>query len=259
MGSTREKMLEVSLRLFARDGFEAVSTSAIAGELGMAKSALYKHFPDKRAIFDSLVEEMLEQHRAAVLAAGVALKPEESAALAYATTPPKDMANLGVALFAHWTADESAVAFRRMLSLERYRDEPGPGSWNVDWVVDAVDTISTKLALAEFADKKGLPLVSSMGGGNKLNPEHFAFADIYETVNCPLCRIMRKEARKRGIASLRVLYSKEHPAPTETEPGSERRDRSDLGTMSYVPPIMGQMLAGWVIRQLLQLDDGGCA
>ena len=143
--------------------------------------------------------------------------------------------------------------------FERYRDEPGPGSWNVDWVVDAVDTISTKLALAEFADKKGLPLVSSMGGGNKLNPEHFAFADIYETVNCPLCRIMRKEARKRGIASLRVLFLFKDPATTETEPGSERRDRSDLGTMSYVPPIMGQMLAGWVIRQLLQLDDGGCA
>ena len=123
MGSTRERILEVSLRLFARDGFEAVSTSAIAGELGMAKSALYKHFPDKRAIFDSLVDEMLEQHRAAVLAAGVALKPEESAALAYAATPPKDMANLGEALFTHWTADESAVAFRRMLQLERYRNE----------------------------------------------------------------------------------------------------------------------------------------
>ncbi len=143
--------------------------------------------------------------------------------------------------------------------FERYRCESSPSGWSVDWVVDAVDTISTKLALAEFADKTGLPLVSSMGGGNKLNPEYFTFADIYETVNCPLCRIMRKEARKRGIAKLHVLYSKEHPAPTETEPGSERRDRSDLGTMSYIPPIMGQMIAGWVIRQVLQLDDGGCA
>ena len=123
MGTTRQKILEASLRLFARDGFEAVSTSAIAAELGMTKSALYKHFPDKRAIFDSLVDEMLEQHRAAMMAAGVAPRPGESAARAYAATSPEDMATLGEALFAHWTTDESAVAFRRMLSLERYRDE----------------------------------------------------------------------------------------------------------------------------------------
>ena len=123
MGSTRERILDASLRLFARAGFEAVSTSAIAGELGMAKSALYKHFPDKRAIFDSLVDEMLEQHRAAILAAGVALSPEASAAQAYAATSPEDMATLGEVLLKHWTTNESAVAFRRMLSLERYRDE----------------------------------------------------------------------------------------------------------------------------------------
>ena len=123
MGSTRKRILDTSLRLFARDGFEAVSTSAIAGELGMTKSALYKHFPDKRAIFDSLVDETLEQHRAAIRAAGVALGPGESAARAYAATSPEDMAALGETLFTHWTADESAMAFRRMLSLERYRDE----------------------------------------------------------------------------------------------------------------------------------------
>ncbi len=123
MGITRDRILEASLRLFARDGFEAVSTSMIAGELGMTKSALYKHFPDKRAIFDSLVDEMLEQHRATVIASGVPLNSSESAARAYAATSPEDMASLGEALFAHWTTDWSAVAFRRMLSLERYRDE----------------------------------------------------------------------------------------------------------------------------------------
>ena len=123
MSSTRESILEASLRLFARDGFEAVSTSEIAGELGMTKSALYKHFPDKRAIFDNLVDEMLEQHRAAMLAAGVILRPGESAARTYATTSPESMATLGEALFKHWTDNESAVAFRRMLSLERYRNE----------------------------------------------------------------------------------------------------------------------------------------
>ena len=122
MGTTREKILEASLRLFARDGFEAVSTSAIAGELGMTKSALYKHFSDKQALFDCLVDEMLERHRATMLAAGVALAPGTRAAQTYATTSPKDMAALGEALFTHWTTDESAVAFRRMLSLERYRN-----------------------------------------------------------------------------------------------------------------------------------------
>ena len=83
-GTTKDAILKASLRLFARDGFEAVSTSAIASELGMTKSALYKHFPDKRAIFDSLVDEMLEEHRAAVLSAGVALTPGTSAAQAFA-------------------------------------------------------------------------------------------------------------------------------------------------------------------------------
>ena len=120
---TKERILETSLRLFAREGFEAVSTSAIAGELGMTKSALYKHFPDKRAIFDSLVDEMLERHRKAMAEAGVALNFSESAARIYAATSPEDMAALGEMLFKHWTRDESAVAFRRMLSIERYRDE----------------------------------------------------------------------------------------------------------------------------------------
>lgn len=123
MGSTKDRILEVALRLFARDGYEAVSTSAIAAELGMTKSALYKHFPDKRAIFDSLVDETLEEHRATVLQTGVAPEPGENAARAYAVVSPEDMAKLGEALFKHWTEDESAVAFRRMLSLERFRDE----------------------------------------------------------------------------------------------------------------------------------------
>ena len=123
MGSTRERILEVSLRLFARDGFEAVSTSAIAGELGMTKSALYKHFPGKRAIFDSLVDEMLERHRAAMLEAGIAPDFEGGAARAYAAASPEGMAALGEALFTYWTCDEKAAAFRRMLSLERFRDE----------------------------------------------------------------------------------------------------------------------------------------
>ncbi len=126
----------------------------------------------------------------------------------------------------------------------------------VDWVIDAIDTISAKLAVAQYAHETGMPLVSSMGGGNKLHPEMLRFADIGKTVNCPLCRIMRKECRKRGIGKLQVLFSAEHPAETSVAEGATRRDRSDLGTMSYMPPIMGQMLAGWVIRRIVGIDEG---
>ena len=126
---------------------------------------------------------------------------------------------------------------------------------NVDWVIDAIDTVSAKLAVARYAYETGMPLVSSMGGGNKLNPEMLRFADIGETVNCPLCRVMRKECRKRGIGDLQVLFSAEHPAETSAAEGASRRDRSDLGTMSYMPPIMGQMLAGWVIRRIVGLGE----
>lgn len=125
---------------------------------------------------------------------------------------------------------------------------------SVDWIVDAIDCVSVKLALAEYACEQGLPLISSMGGGNKLHPEFLQFADIYETKTCPLCRVMRKEARKRNIAGLRVLYSSEQPAQTQAREGATRADRSDLGTMSYMPPIMGQMIAGWVIRRIVGID-----
>ncbi len=121
---------------------------------------------------------------------------------------------------------------------------------HVDYFVDAIDTISAKLAIAQFADAQNLRLISSMGAANKLFPECFRVADVYDTVNCPLCRIMRKEGRKRGIRHLRVLYSCEQPVDVPVREGAARRERSNLGTASYVPPIMGQMIAGEVIREL---------
>lgn len=125
---------------------------------------------------------------------------------------------------------------------------------NVDYVVDAIDTISTKLAIAEYADREEIRLISSMGAANKLHPECFRAADVYDTVNCPLCRIMRREGRKRGIRHLRVLYSCEEPVRVPVREGAERRERSNLGTASFVPPIMGQMIAGEVIRELAGLE-----
>ncbi|MEG2982842.1 MAG: tRNA threonylcarbamoyladenosine dehydratase [Raoultibacter sp.] len=120
-----------------------------------------------------------------------------------------------------------------------------------DYVVDAIDTVATKLALAQFAEEHDFRLVSSMGSGNKFYPEQFRFADIYDTAVCPLCKVMRKEARARNIKALRVLYSPEAPVAVPVAEGATRDARSDLGTMSYMPPIMGQMIAGEVIRGLL--------
>ena len=129
------------------------------------------------------------------------------------------------------------------------------GEWrnSVDYVIDAIDTISAKLALAQYADAEDIRLISSMGAANKLRPECFRVADVYDTVNCPLCRIMRKEGRKRGIRSLRVLYSCEQPVDVPVKEGATRRERTNLGTASYVPPIMGHMIAGAVIRDIAEI------
>ena len=155
--------------------------------------------------------------------------------------------------------DEHVFAFRDINPQARVtcmpvfytvEDAPKYSLSEYDCIVDAIDTVSTKLALAQEAEHRGIRIVSSMGAANKLRPECFRFADVYDTVNCPLCRIMRKEGRKRGIRSLRVLYSCEQPVDVPVREGAARRERSNLGTASYVPPIMGQMIAGEVICAL---------
>lgn len=138
--------------------------------------------------------------------------------------------------------------------LEQARAWAAADGGALDYVVDAIDTVSTKLALAEMAQEGGVRLISSMGAANKLHPECLRIADLYDTVNCPLCRIMRKEGRKRGIRSLRVLYSCEQPVKVATREGAQRSDRSNLGTASFMPPIMGQMIAGAVIREIAGVE-----
>ncbi|MGI6270368.1 MAG: tRNA threonylcarbamoyladenosine dehydratase [Candidatus Howiella sp.] len=114
----------------------------------------------------------------------------------------------------------------------------------VDYIVDAMDNLTAKLLLAETAEEKGIPLISSMGTGNKLDPTRFEVADIYETSICPLARIMRKELRKRGIDRLKVVYSRE---PALCPDGDPRLPAS----ISFVPPVAGMILAGEVIKDLL--------
>ncbi|MBQ1366648.1 MAG: tRNA threonylcarbamoyladenosine dehydratase [Firmicutes bacterium] len=120
-----------------------------------------------------------------------------------------------------------------------------------DYVVDAIDTVSAKLMLAEECQRKGIPLISSMGTGRKLDPGQFEVADIYQTSVCPLAKVMRYECRKRGIQSLKVVYSRELPAePAESSETPPPGRRSVPGSIAFVPSTAGLMIAGEVIKDL---------
>jgi Dinucleotide-utilizing enzymes involved in molybdopterin and thiamine biosynthesis family 1 len=134
-----------------------------------------------------------------------------------------------------------------------------------DYVVDAIDTVSGKLAIIENAKKAGVPVISSMGAGNKVDPAALEVADIYETSVCPLARVMRRECRKRGIDSLKVVYSRETPIrPLEDmsiscrqhcvcPPGTVRKctQRRDIpGSTAFVPSVAGLIIAAEVVRDL---------
>ncbi len=113
------------------------------------------------------------------------------------------------------------------------------------YVVDAVDTVTAKLSLAEEAKAAGVPIISSMGAGNKLNPFLFEAVDIYETSVCPLARVMRRELRKRGIDHLKVVYSKEAPL-------RPLREADGPGSTAFVPSVAGLLIASEVIRDLTE-------
>lgn len=124
----------------------------------------------------------------------------------------------------------------------------------ISYVIDAIDTVSAKLAIAQYCHSHSLPLISSMGTGNKLHPELFEISDIYSTSVCPLCRVMRKECRARNLPGLKVLYSREPPIKPETVSGEQKGGRPAPGSISFVPPAAGLMIAGEVIRDLLNLQ-----
>ena len=117
-----------------------------------------------------------------------------------------------------------------------------------DYVVDAIDTVSGKLALVEQAKRCDVPIISSMGAGNKLDPTAFEVADISKTSVCPLARVMRRELKKRGIEHLKVVYSKEEPLLSlETD---EETGKSVPGSIAFVPSVVGLIIAGEVIKDL---------
>ncbi len=122
----------------------------------------------------------------------------------------------------------------------------------VDYIIDAIDTVTAKLALAVYAKEHGIPLLSCMGTGNKLHAELFEITDISKTSVCPLCKVMRKELKNRGIHHLKVLYSKEKPIDVSNrETGEDKGVRRALpGSVSFVPPVAGLLIAGEVIREI---------
>ena len=136
-----------------------------------------------------------------------------------------------------------------------------------DYVIDAVDTVTAKINLVMQANESGVPVISSMGAGNKLDPTAFVVSDIYKTDVCPLAKVMRRELKKRNIKKLKVVYSKEKPlVPIEDEsiscrshcvcpPGAERKctDRRAIpGSIAFVPSVVGLIIAGEVIKDLIK-------
>ena len=122
-----------------------------------------------------------------------------------------------------------------------------------DYIVDAIDTVTAKLILVEKAREYGIPIISSMGTGNKLHGELFEITDISKTSVCPLCKVMRRELKARGIYHLKVLYSKEKPVDTSGRVTEEEKGtrRSIPGSVSFVPPVAGLLIAGEVIRDIV--------
>ena len=124
-----------------------------------------------------------------------------------------------------------------------------------DYVIDAVDTVTAKLALVEACEKAGTPIISSMGAGNKLDPTAFEVTDIYKTSVCPLAKVMRRELKKRNIKKLKVVYSKEEAKiPIEIEGGENdeaHTRRKAPGSVAFVPSVAGLIMAGEVIKDLI--------
>lgn len=124
-----------------------------------------------------------------------------------------------------------------------------------DYVVDAIDTVTGKLALVQAAQAANTPILCCLGTGNKLDPSKFQIADITKTSVCPLARIMRKECAKRGIRHLKVLFSTEDPIPTDPNAiGEELPEgrRALPGSVAFVPSVAGLMIAGEVIKELIK-------
>lgn len=141
---------------------------------------------------------------------------------------------------------------------------------DVDYVVDAIDTISSKIALAVWCQERNIRLISSMGTGNKMDPTQFKIADLYDTKVCPLAKVMRYELKRKGVNKLKVLYSEEKPMKPKLDEvitckegcvcsgGSSKRcaiKRQIPGSISFVPPVAGLIIGGEVIKDIIEYKE----
>jgi tRNA A37 threonylcarbamoyladenosine dehydratase len=119
---------------------------------------------------------------------------------------------------------------------------------SVSYIIDAIDTVTAKIELVLRANKLNVPIISSMGTGNKLDPTRFEVTDIYKTSVCPLAKVMRKELKQKGIKKLKVVYSKEEPIKVEKDKTSKKQVP---GSISFVPSVAGLIIAGEVIKDII--------
>ena len=155
------------------------------------------------------------------------------------------------------------VEVHKCFYLPETKDEFDFSSYS--YVVDAVDTVTAKIALVMQAQETGTPIISSMGAGNKLNPAMFEVADIYKTSVCPLAKVMRRELKKRGVKKLKVVYSTEQPVEQQEDmsiscrkncicpPGAKHKcteRRAIPGSIAFVPSVAGLILAGEIVKDL---------
>lgn len=140
---------------------------------------------------------------------------------------------------------------------------------DVDYVVDAIDTVTAKIALAKYCYENDIKIISSMGTGNKFDPTQFKVTDVFKTRVCPLAKVMRSELKKRGVKKLKVVYSEEQPTKPRTEDvvtcktgcvctgGTKKcaEKRQIPGSISFVPPVAGMIIGGEVIKDIIGMND----
>lgn len=124
---------------------------------------------------------------------------------------------------------------------------------SVSYVIDAIDTVTAKIFLIEEATRLNIPIISSMGTGNKLDPSKFEITDIYKTSVCPLAKVMRKELRQRNIKKLNVLYSKEEPIKPEGNTEEQTSKKHVPGSIAFSPSVAGLMIASKVVKDLINI------
>ncbi len=156
-------------------------------------------------------------------------------------------------------AKERILEINEDANVEIYKEFFMPESNNiidksVDYIVDAIDTVTAKIELVIRANKLNIPIISSMGTGNKLDPTKFEVTDIYKTSVCPLAKVMRKELKQRGIKKLKVVYSKEDPVKINQEYIEEKNDnkKNIPGSISFVPSVAGLIIASEVVKDLIE-------